>query len=129
MNILNGIYNLLANTSAVTALVSTKIFPLTIPEGTALPAIKFEVLANTPETTKDDVSQIDTWVIDVETHCKNTDDLAAISSAVRTALDRYTGTNSSVVFDQINYKDTDDIFDEESETYIRIDTYHARERR
>lgn len=48
-----GLFAYLSNESDITDIVSTRIYPMIVPQGTAYPAITYDLTANTPEMTND----------------------------------------------------------------------------
>lgn len=98
----NAIYSILSNDADVTALVSTRIYPMTAPQGTALPYIVYareatdhhEVLAGSAGFARATMS--------VESFATTYLSARAIAEKVRLALQGNSGTHASVVIDGVN---------------------------
>lgn len=118
-----GLVYKLANTAGITALVSTRVYNLRIPQGATLPCITITRIS-TPRLHTHDTSgsagtaypriQIDAWGV---THSS----VKAITNAVRAALEGYKGTITSgadTVTVQGALTDDETIeFDSETELY------------
>ena len=70
MTVGKAIYNILSNTTAVTDIVTTKIYPEIAPQNETQPYIVYSVVSNSPSDTKDDNGNIDEAQIEV--YCFNT---------------------------------------------------------
>ena len=64
MTVGKAIYNILSNTTAVTDIVSTKIYPEIAPQNESQPYIVYSVVSNSPSNTKDDNGEIDEAAIE-----------------------------------------------------------------
>lgn len=126
MNIGNVIYNILSNNSAVAALVGTKIYPSETPQAIAMPVILYSIENIEPKTSKDGVSKLDIYSVDISCFSNKYDNMIDIYQAIRTALDRYKGTNSSIKIDQINFKSFNRDFIESAQVHQGSSTYEIR---
>jgi hypothetical protein len=99
-----AIYNILQNDAGVTAIVGTRIFPETAPQGQATPYIVYSVLSNTPSDVKEDSRTID--VADIEIYSVETtySNAVTLGGAIRDALDRKVGTFNTVHLQTTNYR-------------------------
>jgi hypothetical protein len=99
-----AIYNILQNDAGVTAIVGTRIFPETAPQGQATPYIVYSVLSNTPSDVKEDSRTID--VADIEIYSVETtySNAVTLGGAIRDALDRKVGTFNTVQLQTTNYR-------------------------
>lgn len=120
MNAGNYIYAKLTATAGVTALVSTRIYPVIMPQEAAFPAIVYSV-SNRPldANMKDrgpyhDVATVtfNYWA-DVKYGQDGYTSLDAIDSAVRAALDFVSATAGSVTVETCKYLGSEDIFSED----------------
>jgi len=80
------IYTILSGTAAVTALVGTKIYPVTIDQDQGAPAIAFRKSV-TPVDTKGNATKIDNIEIEINIVADDPDEADDIAREVRTALD------------------------------------------
>ena len=101
MNVGQIIYGVLSAASGVTALVSTRIYPDMAPQNDTFPYIVFQKLQTKPTDTKEGVSKLDKILVQVDCYSNNYDNTHSLAAAVRTALDRYTGTINGHVVDKI----------------------------
>lgn len=103
MNCGAAIYGILKADSTLTGLLSvaTAIFPDVATQGTLNPCIIYSESIGEFSDTKDGVSTLDVNVVQVDIYATTVDQRAAISSRVRTLLDRYSGTSNSIVIDSI----------------------------
>lgn len=100
-----AIYSILTGASAVTALVSTRIYPDMATQKAAYPFIVYAITGTQPSDTKDGVSGLD--VVEVAVMCYATTYTSAqdIAGAVRTALDRVTGSHGGLTVQSIRFLD------------------------
>lgn len=124
------IYSKLSGTAGVTALVSTRIYPVLIPQNAALPAIAYSV-SNRPldANAKDrsaahDVATVtfNIWAdaaFEQDAYSK----LDSIDSAIRTAIDFVTATAGSVTCETCKYIGSEDTINEERTILGRVSTY------
>lgn len=126
MNIGNVIYNILSNNAALAALVGTKIYPSETPQAIAMPVVLYSIENIEPLTSKDGVSKLDVYSIDISCFSNKYDEMIDIYQAIRTALDRYKGTNSTIKIDQINFKNFNRDFIESAQVHQGSSTYEIR---
>jgi hypothetical protein len=97
-----AIYHILTNTTAVTDLVNTRIFPVVAPQETILPYVVYNTVSNQPTDTKDGASESDTFRIQIDIYAKTNStksgalQVSEIDKEIRTALDRNVGTHNGV---------------------------------
>lgn len=130
MKVGKAIYTILLGAVPVTDIVgigdAAKIFPEIISQGTESPAIKYKVISVVPTNTKDGVSKLDVFRLQID--CFSTKYLEAddLSCKVRDALDRYHGTVSGVQIDKIIFDSVQDLYDEQSNEYQKSSDYIIR---
>lgn len=101
MNVGQIIYGILSVNAGVSALVSTRIYPDNVPQNVVFPYVTFQLLQTQPLDTKEGVSPLDTLLVQIDCYAQNYDTAQSITAAIRTALDRYTGTINGHVVDKI----------------------------
>ena len=74
-----------ANT-ALTALVGTKIFPLIVPQGTALPCISYQRISGMPANTLSGHSGLEEIDLQIDVWAKTYAEAKTIAKAVRAAM-------------------------------------------
>jgi hypothetical protein len=101
MAVEEALYTLLTGNAGVSALVSTRIYPLTIPQNVHLPAIACQVITTEREYSHDGQSPTAGPYIQLTIQAKGTgttsayDQAKAIAAAVRAALSGFRGTVGS----------------------------------
>lgn len=126
----NYIYAKLTATAGVTALVSTRIYPMIMPDKVAYPAIVYSV-SNRPMdgNMKDRAAYHDTATVvfnfwaDIQFGQDAYTSLDAIDAAVRTAIDFVTATAGGVTCETCKYIGSEDIFSEDRLLLGRAATY------
>jgi hypothetical protein len=82
-----ALYNILSNNSALTAVVSTRINPLRIPEKSALPALAYQVVSNRGNMSKSSASKSDFTRVQVMIVAKTYASAIEVGNLVRNALE------------------------------------------
>lgn len=123
MNIEDVIYNILKDNAGVSALVTTKIYPMVAPQGVE-DCIVYQVINDNPNDTKSGVSTFNKPRVQVTGWSKNHVTAKQIRNAVQSALDRYTGTVTGINVDSIQYITIGDDFDKESHYYGKRSEYY-----
>ena len=121
-----AIYNILSNVTAVTDIVSTKIYPEIAPQNESQPDIVYSVVSNSPTDTKEENGNVDEATIEV--YCFNTNYSTAIDLgvAVRAALERKNGTYGGVQIQSINYTNEQMDVNPERSIWVAIQDYTVR---
>lgn len=99
------VYNILSNNSALTALVSSRINPIRIPQESAFPAIAYNLVSVIASPTNTSHSRTDFARVQVSSFGTTFADATAVASAVRTALEAvsFPGTFNSVYCQAIEF--------------------------
>jgi hypothetical protein len=87
MNAVKVAYNIMSSNAALTTLVSTRINPLRIPEGSAFPAISYNLISIAPTPTKSGHSRTDWARVQVSIFGTTYQSAAETADAVRTAFE------------------------------------------
>ena len=121
-----AIYNILSNVTAVTDIVSTKIYPEIAPQNESQPYLVYSVVSNSPTDTKEENGNVDEATIEV--YCFNTNYSTAIDLgvAVRAALERKNGTYGGVQIQSINYTNEQMDVNPERSIWVAIQDYTVR---
>jgi len=98
--------DVLLNDAPVSGVVGTRIFLNLRPQKNLFPAIMIRINDNDPSDTKDGVSTLDQEFIGVFGYSRTAVERSSLMSLVRTALDRYSGTNKGVVVQSSQYQDS-----------------------
>jgi hypothetical protein len=129
MNEGKAIYSILTTDSAVSAIVSSRVYPQIAAQGAAFPFVVYVINDITPSDTKSGVSTLDEVRYEILAISENYAEAADLNEKIRTALDRYTGTVAGVVIDSIQFTELETDYDTASETYIANSEYIIRVKR
>lgn len=94
----------------VSGLVSTRVYPLVLPQNVTLPAIAYQRISGAREHTHDAVGDLARPRFQFSSFATTYSAAKAIANAVREALDNYRGTASGVVIQGIYVENEIDIF-------------------
>jgi len=86
-----GLYARLSGTAGVTALVSTRIYPMAIPQDITLPAIAYQRISGLRIPEHDGPSGLATGRVQFTCQGTSYSSAKAVATAVRAALDCYSG--------------------------------------
>jgi hypothetical protein len=119
-----AVYNILSTTAAITAITSTRIYPLVAPQSADFPRITYQIIVDAPDHVLSGASglresrvQIDCWTDDADYDMAHT-----LADKVRVALDTFRGTaggTGSIWVHQIHLNDQSDGFEEDIEASER----------
>jgi len=123
-----AVIDILLNDANVSGEVSTRVYPLERPQKTTLPAIMVRLNDVEPNDTKDGVSTLDVEYVGVFIYGATYSSVYTLSGYVRTALDRYSGTNKTVVVQSSQFYDSSTYVDEidNNTIYVQEDEYKLR---
>ena len=99
-----AIYSILKNNAGVAALLGTKIYPITTPQETEVPFCIYQT-STEPTKIKNSASPLDLINVDFVIFDDSYQGGRAIVTAIRTALDRYSGTVESNVIQETFFQD------------------------
>lgn len=115
----DAIYGKLNADANVTAIVGNRIFPIKMPDRTAMPAISYARVTGPrvesfqgSSTLAHPLYQIDCWA---KTHRQMID----LAAKVRNSLQGFQGTVASVKIQGILFENDMDLYEEDTETYHR----------
>ena len=126
MTVGKAIFYLLDNSTDLTAIVGTRIFPEVAQQDAPLPYVVYNISNNEPSDTKREPSKMDTANIEVNCYSTSYTQVIDMSVAVRAALDRVTGTYSGVNVQSIAYMNEVIDFDEGQRAYNVSSDYDVR---
>ena len=117
-----AVYNILANDSALAALVSTNIFPEVAPAGTEAPVVVFSVESIQPEYSRSGLDR-DASTVAVLCFSKDYTDSIDILIAVRNALELKVGIFNTVQIGKAQVQQIISGYDFETETHYQKITF------
>ena len=126
MKAINAIYNILSNNSALTAVVSTRINPLRIPQGSSFPAISYQLISVIPNPSKSGASKSDFARVQINSFGTTYQSAVQVADLVRLAMEKtLPATFNSVVVQSCEFDSevhmTDDNADYEGVYHIAQD--------
>lgn len=92
----DAIYYILSDTSAITALVSDRIYPINRPQEIVTPAIVYDVYDANANNTKNGISEVDQFNVDVSVWADKYETCSTILDLVIPALRNLKGTYAGV---------------------------------
>lgn len=114
----DALYTILSGNSALTAVVSTRIYPAYADQTVANPCVIFEIGSQDPEYDKDGAASVVYTNIEIDIFTGSYREGHTIAALVKTALDQYSGTVNSEDIDLIMWEGTDDgVYNAEREEF------------
>jgi len=126
MTVGKAIFYLLDNSTDLTAIVGTRIYPEVAQQDAPLPYVVYNISNNEPSDTKREPSKLDTANIEVNCYSTSYTEVIDMAVAVRAALDRVTGTYNGVNVQSIAYMNEVIDFDEGQRAYNVSSDYDVR---
>tara|TARA_S200002703_G_scaffold158352_1_gene168476 strand:+ start:1108 stop:1518 length:411 start_codon:yes stop_codon:yes gene_type:complete len=125
-----AIYSILSGNATVSGLVSTRIYPVVVPQDTSFPFVVFTITSEEPSHSKDGVSGLDVISFQVDCYGLEYDENTTLANAVRTALDFYKGTIGGQNVQRIRFQDVSDgEYDEDLGVFWKSLDFDARLKR
>lgn len=125
MTIQEALRTELATSAGVTALVSTRIYPIIPPRTTPYPAITYQLISDPQWYINGGNNNLYSPRIQINCYAQDYTSCVTLAAAVRTELENFTGTlggDGGVAVQWIYYNDEGDNFDEAAELFwIRHD--------
>lgn len=106
-----AVYNLLSTNSTLTALVSTRIYPVRTPQAVTAPFLVYAI-SSEPVDTKDGIATQELHEIQVTAFALTYESAQSIKAAVKSALDRKNGTIQSNKVQTIIFVDERDGYED-----------------
>ena len=103
--------NKLENTTAVTDIVSTKIFPIMADDGTALPYITYQTISDQSENHATGATETNHSRIQIDLWAATYPGAKALATAVKTALKNWTDGTGNPVISSCHYENGNDLPD------------------
>lgn len=113
MSVQNDIYARLSAYADLTALVGSKIYPLTVPQDIELPYVSYFIVSDIPEHCMGQDGDIRTIRLQISCWANTYDEVKAIEVQVKAALSRYRGGNIQDIFTDSSL----DLYDGEEDVY------------
>ena len=121
-----AIYKLLKDSADVGAICADRIYPELAQQDVDTPFIVYTVLDTTPSATKNATSKLDTARVELYCISDDYEESMDLGIAVRSALDRQSGTLSGVEVQSIDFDTSDVQYDPDQRVYVLEHTYDVR---
>jgi hypothetical protein len=126
MEIGKAVYKLLKDSADVGAICADRIYPEMAQQDVDVPFIVYTVTDTTPSGTKNATSKLDTGRVELYCISDDYEQAMNLGIAVRSALDRQSGTISAVEVQSIDFDTSDIQFDPDQRVYVLEQTYDVR---
>jgi hypothetical protein len=99
------VYNILSNNAALTALISTRLNPVRIPQETTFPAVSYQLVSEIPTPTKSGHSHTEFARVQINAYGTTLSSAQSVASAIRTAFEAVSlpGTFNSIKCQTIEF--------------------------
>lgn len=84
------VYNILSNNAALTALISTRLNPVRIPQESSFPAVSYQLVSEIPNPTKSGHSRTEFARVQVNAYGVTLASAESVASAIRNAFEAVT---------------------------------------
>jgi hypothetical protein len=121
-----ALYYLLTNDSPISAIVGTRVFPEIADQEQTKPYVVYNIRSNDPSDVQAGPSALDTASVEVNCYAPTYSGAIDLSDAVRTCLDRRSGTYSGVNVQSIQYITEVMDFEEPQRLYRVMSDYEVR---
>lgn len=106
-----------------------KIYPIVAEQDEQKPYVTLRRISGFPNFGKNEPSDKDQLRFNIAAYADTYKKCLDILAACRAVLENYKGTSSGVVFLNVWYVSSEDLFDKDDRTYVVVDTYDARIKR
>jgi hypothetical protein len=104
-----------------------KVYETLAPQGTQLPFVTVHYISSTADDDKDGVSDLDVIRVQVSSFAETSKEAYTISQACRTAIERYSGTNQSIVIQSVQFLTSTKLYEEDAKVHHWVDDYKVRQ--
>ena len=101
----------LLNVTAVTSLVSTRIYPQVLPQGCTLPAVRYSLVSSSRETLVGGVSGFADSTVQVDAYAETYLDAQNVAEQIKLALMDWAGTSSDIEIRNIQLRNQMDMYE------------------
>ena len=121
-----ALYDILSTTTAVTNLISTRVYPVIAPQSAAMPFAVYTIASDTPSDTKSGVSKLDILRVQIDIYATTYAAAIAVDEAIRTRLDKLQTTAAGLTIDGIKYINKSTFYEAEGESFRIGSEYEVR---
>ena len=117
----SAIRDKLVNTTAITDICSTRIYPSYLPQNPTLPAIVFKLIDDkVPSDTLEGTGSLFRAVMEFNVFASTYSAAKNLSEEIRLAIQGYSGTNLSVNIKGVHFENEFDDFEEEIANHVIV---------
>lgn len=124
------ISKIIADSPAATLIGMTgnvvKVYPVVAEQDIAKPYVLLRRTGEFGAQAKNSASEVDQVTFNVSVYAATYKECIDILEAIRTVLENFKGTQDTVIYKNIWYANSQDLFDKDDNAYIVVDTYNAR---
>ncbi len=122
-----AIYGILSGASAITSLVSTRIYPMVAPQNSTMPYITYSTITNTPSDTKSGVSKVDSILVQFDIYDTTVLSVEGVYEALRATLDFIApATYNSIQIDGVSFRNERQLYEEDFEVHRKSVDFQFR---
>jgi len=114
MSVEDGVFDRLSNYAGLSALVSARIYPYIAPQGVTDPYVVYRRISTSRLSNLGADTTMAVMILEIVAWSKNKDTAASVAVQIRAAFQRYSGTNSSIVFEDAYIINEEDFYDPET---------------
>lgn len=112
-----ALYSRLSGFAGITALCSTRIFPVKIPDNTTMPCLSYHRISGSRIESMTGSSALVYARFQIDCWGRKYSDVKALAEQVRLALEGYKGTIAGVTIYGVNYLGDLDLYEDDSQTF------------
>jgi len=112
----HAIYSILSNDAGVSA-ITTRIYPIMLPQNAVYPAISYQVNEDTEDETFDGQGTFQRINLEVDAWSDTHADMLALADAIKAAIKNYSGTVASNAVDKITIDSAISVYEDQVEKY------------
>lgn len=113
----DGLQDRLANYAGLSALISARVYASHLPQAVTLPAVAYHKMNSVPISVLSEDTDVFDTEFDIGCFANTYDEANAVALQVLTALQRYSGTNATVVILDCMIRGVNNSFETEFEIY------------
>lgn len=118
-----GLYTYLQSVTAITDIVSDRVYPQHLPQNPVLPAITYTIISEDPVHDMQGSSGLNNATIQLDGWAETDDDRRELKREIRNALDGYKGAMGSVTVQAVLLVNRFNAFDDDIENYRSINEF------
>lgn len=128
---IQGIINKIITDSTCQTLIGAvgsryKVYPVVAPQDEPKPYVLLRRTGEFGATVKNSASEVDQLTVNITAYGETYKTCIDILNAIRVVLENFKGTEEGIVYKNIWYANSQDLFDKDDNSFVIVDTYNAR---